>query len=110
MNLTRRVPVTMPAKRMEGMRMDEFQYDKLVRFSRIDPDPKGVTFREDLAKAMNSSVYLDATPDARVDIIKEIQESHDANARDRLYEEDLDFQIKLDAFQDKRDALKFGTP
>ena len=108
MNLTRRVPITMPAKRMEGLRLTEQEYDEIVRTSRLEPMPNGFTFREYLDRLFNSGTYQLATPDFKVDLIKEAQTMYDQHARDTLYRENIQFQLRLDSFTKKRDELKFG--
>jgi len=109
MNLTRSVPVTMPSKRVNGMRLTVAEYDQLILISRTEPDPAtGRTFPEELDRLFGKSVFLNAPPDGQIDFVKQIQARYDANARDILRERNVLYAERLALHQLKRDRLKFG--
>ncbi len=109
MNLTRTVPVTMPSKRVNGMRLTVQEYDQLILISRTEPSPAtGLTFTEELDRTFSEAKFLGATPDMQVDMIKHVQATYDANARDLLEENNPLFAERLKLHGMKRDRLKFG--
>jgi len=107
MNQTRDVPITMPSKRIEGMRLTSHEYDHLIIISRTRP-LEGVTFEERLAERMTSTEYLGATPDRKVEMLKFIQHSYDDWARKELEKENPIFAAKLAEHRKRRDELRFG--
>ena len=109
MEQTRDVPVTMPSKRIEGMRLDMEEYDALIRIARTRAAPNGMTFKEALRDLFNQPGYALATPDMRVELVKNIQHKYDAIARLTLEAEDPRFAARLNTYRQKRNELRFGA-
>lgn len=109
METTRDVPVVMPSKRVEGLRLNVHEYDQLIMLSRQTPLPAtGRTFKDELDRVMGSQVFLEATPDMQVEIIRNVQNVYDRFARAQLYEDNGLFASRLDNFRRKRQELRFG--
>ncbi len=109
MEQTRAVPVGMPGKRIEGMRINEEEYDKLILIARTRSGPNGLTFKQALADTFTNPVYVSATPDMRVEIIKDIQNKYDSIARLQLELEDPLFAVRIANHRRKRNQLRFGA-
>lgn len=95
MNDTRKVPLAMPSKRVEGMMLSVDEYDELVRYSRAEPLPGGRTFREELERVIDSPLYALATPDSRHELLKSVQVSADRAARAMLEKNNQAFAERL---------------
>lgn len=109
MTLTRQVPVTMPGKTIDGMRLETDEYDDLVLISRTQPIfARKRTFKEELDRTMRSSAYLRATPDGQVEMLKNVQRRADDIARDLLAKQNLSFADRLATYQAKKSRLRFG--
>jgi hypothetical protein len=108
MDETRVVPVAMPFKRVEGMKLEVGEYDEMVRYSRVEPLPSGRTFKEELDRLMSSSVYLLATPDAKATLIKSVQTSADETARKLLEKNNQAFAERLANHRLKKARRMYG--
>lgn len=84
MNQSRIVPITMPEKRMDGLRLTATEYDQLVVLSRTMPAANGDTFYDALQKTIDTSVYQNATPHFRAELLRDVQTRYDGMARDTL--------------------------
>jgi hypothetical protein len=74
MEQTRQVPVAMPGKTVEGMRLTAKEYDDLVRISRTEPIfGRKRTFYDELERTMESATYDRATPFFRAELLKDVQ-------------------------------------
>lgn len=93
---TKRVPLTMPTKKVEGLRLTVDEYDELVLYSRSLPTEGGLTFRDALQQAMSTEAYQSASADMRVEIIKDIQHRFDDYGRKKLSQENLAFAARLE--------------
>ena len=85
---TRRVPLTKPSKRINGVKLDVHQYDRLIMLSRQDLTIGGKTFMEALEAKIDSTAYERATDDSKADIINDITRSFDRAAKGTLRIED----------------------
>lgn len=109
MEQTRTVPVTMPSRRVEGMRLESEEYDQLTVIARTRPHPAtGRTFEEALAHMFARSAYINATPDMQVELVKDTQRQYDDMARIMLERENVVFATRLANYRRKRDELRFG--
>lgn len=108
MNETRKVPIMMPGKRVDGMKLTAPEYDELIRYSRSYPLPSGRTFHEELERTIGSSAYLLATPDTKVELIKYVQQAADDYGKAMLEKNNADFAERMATYRAKKDALKFG--
>jgi hypothetical protein len=106
------IPVTIPSRKIEGMRLTTHEYDELVRYARKEPVFGGVrTFHEELDRLMASSVYLLATPDMKAVLIKQVRENADKAGRIRLEKDNPDFADRLELHRLKKTELLLGeTP
>lgn len=95
MNETRQVPISMPGKKVDGMRLSAQEYDEYVRYSRTEPLFDGRTFHEEIERVMDTSAYLLSTPDSRVLLIKHVQEAADSAARGMLEKNNPDFAARI---------------
>jgi hypothetical protein len=110
MQETRQVPVTMPGKSVEGMRLNSNEYDKLVQLSRASPIFRGTeTFRDQIERVMTSTPYMLATPDYKVELLKSVQNQADGIARAKLEQEDPDFADRIALYRAKKNRLRFGN-
>jgi len=108
MNETRTIPVAMPGKRVEGMKLTAEEYDELVRISRTEPIFEGKTFKDQLGEVMDSSVYALATPDYRVTLLKQVQEQADRYAKQELETRNTGFADRISAYRLRKRQRLFG--
>ena len=110
MNETRVVPVAMPGRRIEGLKLNADEYDELVRISRTEPifNDGTTTFKEFLAETMDSEPYALATPDSRVALIKQIQESADKIAKQELETRNTAFADRISDYRLRKNRKLFG--
>ena len=95
MNQTRTVPVAMPGRRIENLKLTVEEYDELLTYSRRDPLPDGLTFKEHLQDLFDSQAYQLATPDYRVVLIKQVQNVADQVGRAMLEQNNPGFSDRL---------------
>lgn len=96
MQSTHKVPITMPAKRINGVKMNVHEYDRLTVLSRLElTDGAGRTFKDVLDETLESELYADATEDSKVDLIKVIQRGFDKAAKAALLEENDELAQKV---------------
>lgn len=109
MDETKLVPLTMPAKDIDGMRLNAREYERLVRISRREPIFNGetMTFKEKLEEVIDSDVYQNATPTMKVELLKNVQHSADAAARAILERDDVEFANRIEAFRSRRNLIRF---
>lgn len=107
MQRTHRVPVTMPGKHIEGLRLNAREYDKLVRYARADTMPNGRTFHEAMQEVMENDAYRAMPPDGQVDYLKWLQRKADDFGRGMLMREP-EFAEKLEQHRAKVSRLKRG--
>jgi hypothetical protein len=108
MESTKTVPVTMPGKRIEGLRLNAAEYDQLTRMSRLEPGPNGRTFRDELDRVMGLTAYLTATPDTQSELIRSVQTSYDDYAKARLEMENPAFADRLQRRRERELRLRRG--
>jgi hypothetical protein len=108
MESTKTVPVTMPGKRVEGLRLEAEEYEALTIYSRLDIGPNGLTFREKLDEVMGLTAYLLATPDTQSEMIRSVQTAYDDYARARLEMENPSFADRLQRHRERRQRLRTG--
>jgi hypothetical protein len=113
MNATRQVPIAMPGKSIEGMRLTATEYDDFVRLSRSSPifDGGESTFHDKVVDMMDSDVYLDATPFGRAELLKNLQFTADRIVSEQggvLEQENIDFAERITLYRAKRARLRFG--
>lgn len=109
MEQTRTVPLGMPGRRVEGMKLTVEEYDELVRYSRQEPLPDGKTFRDHLADLVDSSAYQLATPDFKVILIKQIQNMADQTGRAMLEQNNESFADRLADHRLLKQGRLFGA-
>jgi len=86
---TRTVPLVKPSKRINGVKLDVHQYDRLVMLSRKElTDSKGNNFMESLEALMDSAAYEKATDDSKADLIHNVRRGFDQAAAGALRQED----------------------
>ena len=110
MNETRTVPVAMPGRRVEGMKLTAQEYDQYVQFSRTEPVDAfgGLTFKEKLEEVMDTSLYDLATPDYKVVLLKNVQDQADKAARARLEQENEDYANRIADYRLRKRERLFG--
>lgn len=113
MEQTRQVPVAMPGKNIEGMRLTAEEYDDYVRISRTEPIFAGGkrTFRDELQRVMDSKAYASASPVFRVELLKDVQHRADQIVSQRnglLERENISFADRIAVFRAKENRLRFG--
>ena len=99
MNITRRVPITEPGKRIQGLRLTAHEYDELYLLSRSTParetEYEGLIFSEALQQTMNSSEYIGSLPDVQVETLRYVQTIYDEEARKDLPKVNPEFRGRL---------------
>lgn len=108
MKETRIVPVTMPGKRVEGMRLNASEYADLVRLSRAEPTFGPRNFHDQLDTLMMTPVYQTATPMLRAEMLKKVQSSADAIGVAKLEKENPDFAERIADWRMTKARLKFN--
>lgn len=108
MSETRIVPVSMPGRRVDGMKLTAKEYDELVLISRTEPILGGNTFREQLEATMDSAAYQLATPDMRVTLFKAVQERADRIAKVELEKRNADYADRMADFRLRKQRKMFG--
>jgi hypothetical protein len=113
MNETRQVPVAMPGKSIEGMRLQAKEYDDLVRLARSSPifDGGEKTLKEKIEDLMDSDVYALATPVYKAELIKSLQIAADriVTSKDGLLEQtNPDYAERIALYRAKKARLRFG--
>jgi hypothetical protein len=108
MNATKLVPVTMPAKDVDGMRLNAREYEHLIRLGRRDPVFGDKTLKEQIGEVMDSSEYQRMTPTMQVEIIKDLQSRADKIAKATLEVEDAEYAARIQAFREKRNSIRLG--
>lgn len=108
MDATKSVPVTMPDKRIEGMRLNAREYTDLVRISRHDPVFGGdQTFHDALMRVMNSSVYKSAPPLEQSSLLRHMQEKADQIGRYKLERLNPEFAERIAVWRMQKNRLYF---
>lgn len=108
METTRTVPLTMPGRRVDGMKLTAEEYDELVRYARTEPLLNDTTFREALTDLMDSDLYTESTPDMRVALIKQTQDQYDRAAKRMLEEENAVFAERIALHRTKKQIRLYG--
>lgn len=108
MQSSRTVPITMPSKQVDGMRLDAREYDKLITLARVEPIFDGMTFKEKLDEVMGMDTYLDATDTMKSEILRDIQNRADSAARAMLEQEDDAFAERIALYRTKKARIRFG--
>lgn len=108
MEATGDVPLSLPGRRIDGMKLTVEEYDELIRYSRTEPLVNDNTFREALMDLMDSDLYLDATADMRLTLVREVQRRYDRAARVMLEEENPAFAERLALHRSKRALRLYG--
>lgn len=104
---SRKVPVTMPDRNIEGMKLTAAEYSQYVQY-RNEP-VNGKTFKDSLQRVMDSSTYQRATPDMQSELLRHVQESYDRAGREKLEKENLDYAQRIIEYRAKNHRLKYGT-
>jgi len=107
MDATRRVPVTMPSKKIEGLRLTPRQYHDLITFSR-KTGAHGTDFVSAVGSLMNHAEYDALSDDLKVDMIKDLQRKFDQSARRELLAKHPELQQKLLTRGELRMQRKLG--
>jgi len=84
MEETNRVPITLPGKSIQGLRLSTQEYHDFVNLSRNDTLIDGMDFETYISDLMMSAAYLNMGPDGKVDLIKQAQGLFDSQARIEL--------------------------
>lgn len=111
MQESRLVPITMPAQHIDGMKLNSKEYDDLVRLARKEPAPNGLTFHEALREVMDSSVYGNATPDMKAELLRKVQNDYDGYVKapgGLLEEVNGNYAERISAYRQKKQRLKYG--
>ncbi len=103
------VPVAMPSKRIEGMKLNTEEYDQLVRISRTEPVLGGRTLHEALDDLYASNVYNDSTPDMKAVLMRNLQQKADQAGRAQLEQDNPSFATRLESYRYKKRSVMFGT-
>jgi hypothetical protein len=108
MNETRIVPIAMPGRRIDGLKLSTAEYDELVMISRTEPIFDGNDFRQQLQETVDSDVYQLGTPDMKATLLKEVQLKADRLARVELEQRNDDFADRMADFRLRKQRKIFG--
>ena len=95
MDSTRRVPITMPNKRINGMALNAKEYSDLVDLSRNRAVMNGQTFEESLSAFTQSSLYDQLPDDAKVEQFKKLQRAYDEAGKAMLLQENESLSARV---------------
>jgi hypothetical protein len=109
MRQTNTTPVGMPGRRIENLKLTVEEYDELVTYSRRDPLPNGLTFKENLQDLFENPAYQLATPDFKVALIKQLQNTADKVGRAMLEQNNEAFADRLADRRLIKQKVKFGA-
>lgn len=113
MEKTRVVPLTMPDKKFEGLRLTAAEYAKLVKVARTEPlfDGGTTTLHDKLREVMLSDVYLSLPPLGKADLLKTYQNQADSTARRQMADQeaspyfDPSLAARVAAWRQKKNEL-----
>ncbi|MCE5292916.1 MAG: hypothetical protein LLG14_27285 [Nocardiaceae bacterium] len=113
MKEARVVPITMPGKMVEGMRLTAPEYDKLIVLSRKSPlfDGGTTTFKEKLDEVMGTETYQNATDVMKGELLRNVQEQADRAVTQEgglLELEDDKYAERIALHRAKKRRLRFG--
>jgi hypothetical protein len=112
MDASHKVPVAMPEKSIEGMKLTAPEWDKLIQISRTEPIYDNMTFQEKLDDTMSSDLYAEATPEYKAELLKRDQLTFDSIARGLMETDpeymDEDFAERLQLYRLKKERIRFG--
>lgn len=107
MQASQTVPISMPGKtvglgsNLGTIRLNAREYELLVRLSRKELILAGRTFKEELARTMESTVYSNSTDDMKSQLLRSVQTRYDDNARDELERIDPGFATRIARARDR---------
>lgn len=105
-NVTDKLVIGMPDKKIDGIELDAWQYDELVRL-RDTPNIDGLDFKEELLALMGTEEYQASTDYEKAFAIKQMTSDRDSFALEALLsmpDEDMPGRLK---HQDLVDRLEF---
>jgi len=102
------VPITMPGRRIEGMKLTAPEYSELVAIARSEPILGEKTFREALEERMEMDAYLLGTPDFKAAMLKKVQMDYDEAGRRELAERNPDVALKVADFRLRKQGVMYG--
>jgi hypothetical protein len=105
---SKKVPIRMMSKRVEGMKLTNQEYHTLTSMARSELKLSGKTFKQALQKTMNSKLYRMATVDTQVMLLKEVQQGFDNAAKAKLYLDDAEYRDRLNRFRAKKAKQRVG--
>jgi hypothetical protein len=108
MQASRQVPITMPGKMVDGMRLTAPEYDKLILASRSAPIFDGATFKDKIDEVMGTETYAGATDTMKAELLRNVQEKADEIGRITLELEDESFAERMALYRAKKARLRFG--
>ncbi len=104
MQATNRVPISRPRRQIEGVKLDVHEFEQYIDLSRnritigaggVQIEGSGANFEQALADLLQEPAYQAATEDARVDMIKDVQQTYDQAARGILIESNHALRTKI---------------
>lgn len=109
MDESREVPVSMPSRSIEGVRLEAAEYSRLTELSRKELKAAGKNFKGTLLQVITSPMYLEAPTDwARATVLKEVQNKFDDAARKKLVAESPDLQQRIIREQITKGRMQMG--
>ena len=105
---SKKVPIRMMSKRVEGMKLTNEEHYALTMLSRKEVRLGGNSFSQALRKTMNSRLYQGATVDTQVMLLKEVQQGYDKAAKVRMEMNDPDFRDRLTRQRAKKAKQRVG--
>ena len=115
MKATRTVPVSMPSKSIEGLRLTAKEYEEFTIIARSEPGPNGLTFKQSLLEMFDQPGFISSTLTRQVELIKQRQRAYDDIARGQgpskpgaLEIRNPGFAMRLKLHRDRLASLRFG--
>ena len=105
---SKKVPVRMMSKRVEGMKLTNEEHYALTMLSRKEVRLGGNSFSQALRKTMNSRLYQGATVDTQVMLLKEVQQGYDKAAKAKMEMDNPDFRDRLNRQRAKKAKQRVG--
>lgn len=98
------VPIKLPPKNIEGMSLTSQEYHDYIFLSRRGVEIDGMTFHEALSEVMDSSLYVDAPLQDKVDMLQGVQRQFDKVARMELEDHNIEYAVRIANYRDNQEA------
>jgi hypothetical protein len=109
-NITQKVPITMPNRRIEGMLLNSKEYHEYTKLSRTEKifGNGDQDLKEALTDLVLDPSYQELTPEMRVEMMRSYQTKADQVARALMEERDPVYAARIATYRAKKNQVRFG--